>query len=299
MIACCRTVRLAWRWGRAACRGSRLSYRHFLRPNDRNWSTGNWVQWLREQHAAPSVLPEDAGTCSLCRAPTRVGPQGTPYERCYDCRHTLSSALDGFVPICYSLNAGLEGILARVKNEPSYVWLRLPLGSLLCTFMAQHLQCVEKFYGGEFDLRVAIPSHSSTRGGLRHLDAVIDAVRNFSSEWTSGVLVKNEASKAETRRAQIVPGLFTASPAVMGRRILLFDDTFTTGGTMASAAYALKQAGASSVVGISFGRQLKADWKDSREFAASLVDRELEIDKCVVHGGRQADPFPFVFHRPG
>lgn len=257
------------------------------------------MQWLREQHAAPSVLPEDGGMCSLCRTPTRVGPQGTPYERCYDCRKNLSSVLDGFVPICYSLNAGLEGILARAKNEPSDAWLRLPLGSLLATFMAQHLRCVESFYGGEFDLRVAMPSHSSTRGGLQHLDAVIGSVRGFSSEWASGALLKNEASKADSRRAQIVPGLFTASPAVKRRRILLFDDTFTTGGTMASAAYALKQAGASSVVGLSFGRQLRADWKDSREFVASLADRELEIDKCVVHGGRQADPFSFVFHRPG
>ncbi|WP_438303347.1 hypothetical protein ACSHXN_17995 [Streptomyces sp. HUAS TT11] len=165
--------------------------------------------------------------------------------------------------------------------------------------MAQHLQCVEGFYGGKFNLRVAMPSHYSTRGGLQHLDAVIDSVRDFSSEWTSGVLLKNETSKAETRRAQIVPGLFTANPAVKGQRILLFDDTFTTGGTMASAAYALKQAGASSVVGLSFGRQLRAGWKDSREFVASLTDRGLEIDKCVVHGGRQEDPFSFVFHQPG
>lgn len=64
---------------------------------------------------------------------------------------------------------------------------------------------------------------------------------------------------------------------------------------MASAAYALKQAGAASVVGLSFGRQIKAEWRDSKEFATSLTDRELEIDKCVVHGGRPADPFALFF----
>ncbi|MEO3844479.1 phosphoribosyltransferase [Streptomyces sp. B22F1] len=127
---------------------------------------------------------------------------------------------------------------------------------------------------------------------------MIDSVRDFSSEWSSDVLIKNEASKAETRRTQIIPGLFTASPAVKGKRILLFDDTFTTGGTMGSAAYALKQARASLVVGLSFGRQLRADWKDSREFVASLAERKLEINKCVVHGGRRADPSP-VFRPPG
>ncbi|GGR48398.1 hypothetical protein GCM10010251_76640 [Streptomyces aurantiogriseus] len=144
-----------------------------------------------------------------------------------------------------------------------------------------------------------MPSHSSARGGQSHLDALIGHVRDFASEWRSDALVKNDASKAGARREKIVPGLFTASPIVSGRRVLLFDDTFTTGGSMASAAYALKQAGAVSVVGLSFGRQLKADWRDSAEFVASLAGRELEIDKCVVHGGRQADPFDLLFRQPG
>jgi hypothetical protein len=276
-----------------------LSYRRFLRPNDRNWTTRDWVQWLREQHVAPSVLPEDAGTCSLCRTPTRVGSQGTPYDFCFNCWNTFSSVLDGFVPICYSLHGGLEGILANAKDTPSDAWLRLPLGALLWTFMEQHLRCVESFYGGEFNLRIAIPSHSSARGGVCHLDAVIKSVRDFSAEWASGVLVKNDDSEAGTRRNEIVPGLFTASPSVKGQRILLFDDTFTTGGTMASAAYALKQADAASVVGLSFGRQLRADYKHSTAFVAALAGRELEIDNCVVHGGRPADPFGSVFHQPG
>lgn len=257
------------------------------------------MRWLREQHVAPSVLADDAGTCSLCRTPTPVGSQGTPYERCYNCRHTFSSVLDGFVPMCYSLHGGLEGILWRAKNEASDVWLRRPLGALLWTFMKLHLKCMESFYGGAFDLRVAMPSHSSTRGGVSHLGAVIGHVRDFAPEWTNGALVKNDASKAGMRRERIIPDLFTASSAVRGKRVLLFDDTFTTGGSMASAAYALKQGGAVSVVGLSFGRQLKAEWRDSRDFVASLAVRELEMGKCVVHGGRQVDPLDFFFHQPG
>lgn len=276
-----------------------MSYRRFARPDDRNWGTANWVRWLREQHVAPSVLADDAGTCSLCRTPTPVGPQGTPYERCYNCRRVFSDVLDGLVPICYSLHDGLEGILGRSKNEPPDVWLRRPLGSLLWTFLKHHLKCIEGFYGGTFDLWIAMPSHSSARGGRNHLDALIGHVRDFADEWSSGVLVKNDASKARVRREKIVPELFTAIPAVSGKRILLFDDTFTTGGSMASAAHALKQAGAVSVVGLTFGRQLRADWPNSREFVAALGGRGLEIDQCAVHGGREADPFEIFFRQPG
>jgi hypothetical protein len=201
--------------------------------------------------------------------------------------------------MCYSLEDGLEGILWRAKNEPSDVWLRRPLGALLWTFTKLHLECIESFHGGAFDLRVVMPSHSSTRGGVSHLDALIGHVRNFASEWNNGILVKNNASKAGTRRERIVPDLFTANPAVKGKRVLLFDDTYTTGGSMASAAYALKRSGAMSVVGLSFGRQLNANWRDSRDFVASLAGRELDIKKCVVHGGRKADPFESFFRQPG
>lgn len=260
-----------------------MSYRRFVRPDDRNWSTANWVQWLREQNLAPSVLSDDAGTCSLCRVPTPVGPQGTPYERCYSCRRKFSSVLDGFVPICYSLQNGLEGLLWRAKNESADAWLRLPLGALLWTFLKQHRRCIENFYGGDFDLLVAMPSHSSTRGGISHLDAVISRVRDFAEEWSRSALVKNDASKAGSRREQIIPGLFTASPIVRGKRVLLLDDTFTTGGSLASAAYALKQGGAVSVIGLTFGRQLKAEWRDSKDFVASLKGRVTDTSKCVVH----------------
>lgn len=275
-----------------------MSYRRLLRPDDHGWKTSDWVRWLRDQGVAPSVNAEDAGVCSLCRAPTRVGAQGTPYERCYNCVHKYASVLDGFVPICYSLHDGLEGLLWNVKNKDGHEWLRTPLGSLLWTFLKKHQSCIESYYGGKFDLLIAMPSHSSTRGGLGHLEETIGRVKGFSSEWTTGALIKNDASKADSRRERIVPDLFTATAAVRGKRILLLDDTFTTGGSMASAAYALKQRGAASVVGLTFGRQLRADWRDSRDFAIALSGRELNILECAVHGGRPADLLDSIFRQP-
>ncbi|MGV9620322.1 ComF family protein [Streptomyces tendae] len=197
--------------------------------------------------------------------------------------------------MCYSVHDGLESILWRSKNYHEDAWLRLPLGSLLWTFMKHHIECIEAFYGGAFDVHIAMPSHSSTRGGVSHLDTLIGNVQNFAPYWNSEALVKNDASKAGTRRGRIVTDLFTAKPAVNGKRVLLFDDTFTTGGSMASAAHALKRSGAVSVVGLTFGRQLNAEWRDSKDFVASLSNRELEINKCAVHDGAPLDDFELFF----
>lgn len=275
-----------------------MSYRNFARPDDRGWNTGHWLDWLRSQRVAPPVLPADAGaTCLTCRAPTPVGSLGTPYERCFSCNSVVSLSLDGFVPISYSLHSGLEGMLWRAKNESSYAWLRFPLGSLLWVFLARHESCIEAMYGGSFDLRIAVPSHASTRDGRSHLGSMIGCVKDFSQSWSEGALVKNSASKAEGRRAKVVDGLFSAAPVVKGKRILLFDDTFTTGGTLASAAHALKAAGAHTVVGISIGRQLSSEWEVSKELVATLPQRDLTLDSCVVHGGPSKDPFAALFGR--
>ncbi|MFE0866429.1 phosphoribosyltransferase family protein [Streptomyces rochei] len=107
-------------------------------------------------------------------------------------------------------------------------------------------------------------------------------------QWRFDLLKKNTTEKARERRGQLARNLFTADPQVDGARILLLDDTFTTGGTMASAAFALKERGATCVVGLSFGRQLGSDWNDNKELISTLPDRDLIIGDCVVHNKGRA-----------
>ncbi|MEU6675628.1 phosphoribosyltransferase family protein [Streptomyces sp. NPDC046925] len=134
---------------------------------------------------------------------------------------------------------------------------------------------------------------------MSHLEEIIRRVRGFSAEWTTNALAKTDESKAGDRRRTVVPGLFQASPAVKGKRILLFDDTYTTGSTMGSAAHALKKQGATAVVGLTLGRQLRAEWSNSRDFVASLEARELDTDQCIVHGHGREDPFDFFYQQSG
>ncbi|MFZ4178434.1 hypothetical protein [Streptomyces sp. E1N211] len=259
-------------------------YRTFVRPNHAGWKTTDWVAWLTEQHVAPSVTADEEGTCALCRAPTPTDARGVHYTRCFNCQKQYASVLDGFVPMCYSVHDGLEGILWRVKNSPGYEWLRAPLASLLWEFLGRHLSCIEKAYGGPFDMLTTVPTHSETRGGRNHLSLILQSITPLNNLWTEGVLTKNYREKAGERRRRISTDLFDCSANLEGKRILVLDDTFTSGGTLASAAYTLKQARASTVIALTFGRQLHADWDEHRYLIEQLPYRNLDLQECAVHG---------------
>lgn len=263
--------------------GGRLSYRRFVRPRTRGWNTRHWFEWLAGQHVAPSVRSDEVGVCSLCRTPTSVGSWGTPYEQCMECRSKYSGILDGFVPMCYSIHEGLESLIWRSKNDPDGWWLKLPLASLLWTFTQKHIPCLEAAYGGPFDLRLTTPSHPGTRNGVNHLEDIVRRVPSMIDQWDFTTLQKSSPRKAETRRRSIDENAFVADASVNGKRVLLLDDTYTSGSTLASAAYALKKSGAKSVVGLTFGRQLGANWDLSRSLVEDVRSRELEIGTCAVH----------------
>ncbi|MET9510052.1 phosphoribosyltransferase [Streptomyces flavidovirens] len=137
---------------------------------------------------------------------------------------------------------------------------------------------------------VTVPS-SRQRNGINHLDALLSCIQVWPVAWRRDVLVKLRSQPAADRRQQIVPDLFAAEPSVSGKRVLLLDDTFTSGGTMASAARALRDAGAACVVGISFGRQLNANREETRDLISDLPQRSLDLETCPVHGISDVDLF--------
>ncbi|MGW0934779.1 phosphoribosyltransferase [Streptomyces sp. NPDC002666] len=155
--------------------------------------------------------------------------------------------------------------------------------------MENHLECIEHAYGGPFDMGVTMPS--SKGNGTNHLDDLLACIQKWPIVWRQGVLTKKRSEAAADRRQQVVPDLFAADPDVNGKRVLLLDDTFTSGGTMASAARTLRDAGAACVIGISFGRQLNANREEARDLIAELPHRSLDLETCPVHGLSDFDLF--------
>jgi orotate phosphoribosyltransferase len=75
---------------------------------------------------------------------------------------------------------------------------------------------------------------------------------------------------------------FTVASAPPGARVLLLDDTWTTGARVQSLSHALKSAGAKSVVAVVLGRHVNA----AHEGSKALVDRAgkgtFGIRRCVL-----------------
>jgi adenine/guanine phosphoribosyltransferase-like PRPP-binding protein len=87
---------------------------------------------------------------------------------------------------------------------------------------------------------------------------------------------------------ELDPDRFLAEP-VPGGRILLLDDTWTTGASAQSAAMALRRAGASSIATVVLGRHINPEFESlwgaglRPPHAFSIEDMPFLVDSCAVH----------------
>ena len=101
--------------------------------------------------------------------------------------------------------------------------------------------------------------------GYNQSEAVAVALSRRWSIPVVDVLIRSRETATQTAltpetRLANVAGAFTARTADRGARIVLVDDVFTTGATLAEAARALEQAGARTIFGITFGRAVIPDF---------------------------------------
>lgn len=279
-----------------------MSYRHFTRPNSTGWTTRDWAAWANDQELLLDIrtdIPE--GVCSGCYGGTAktysdltvsTAPDGTisftnenrRWPRCYNCKH--HEGLDGFLPISYSLSTRLESAIARAKDYREYRWLNLPLASVLNRFLRSHLACIENQWG-HVDLITVVASHPSSRDGWDHMKHLVDRVRQWPvpERWVLDLLQKTSPSDANTRRGQPSEDLFLTRPDIglAGRRVLLLDDTYTTGATLRSAGLAVIAAGGRPVA-VTIGRQVKNDDFGSHIVTDAEAQRPLfHPNLCALH----------------
>lgn len=180
----------------------------------------------------------DKPVCSVCQ---RQAIEGRVHPGC-----SGKYRLDGLVVAC-RYSGPVKRAIAKVK----YKWI-YDIEQIFVEFLAQNLW--------RFDLPkdvvlIPVPLHVRRKRwrGFNQAEILAKSLASkFNVEYLE-LLIRSRETRTQVglsrdERRKNVKGAFFLSPSVIsGRNIILVDDVFTSGSTMAECANVLKRAGAKSV----------------------------------------------------
>jgi hypothetical protein len=207
-------------------------------------------------------LPPGEGVCVVCRSFAEPG-----YPRCYPCNQHVAAGrrrlADAIVPISYSIQGTQHAHNLIVYKADRYSrQARYHIASLGVLFLSDHRECLMRAAGGPITHVVTVPS-TRGRAGVHPLELILTRRLRLPDLRA----VPNPRVPSDSR--EFHSGRFTVPPVQPDTRVLILDDTWTTGARMQSLAYALKTAGASAVIGVVLGRFIRPDYRPAK----ALIER--------------------------
>lgn len=212
------------------------------------------VEELTDPHLAAytPVPPVDDGICDVCHSVPSIG-----YSRCWSCNSAIESVswpIELIVPISLYLVGGqLHSVLKDYKRSPvervreRHLW---QVAAILHRFVRRHAACIERAAGTAWDVATIVPSKTA-HAEPHPLERAILLGTSPGLHYES--LLAPDQPETIKRTVGDDRG-FKATRDVTGKRILLVDDTFTSGATFQSAASRLALDGATVVAGLVIGR---------------------------------------------
>ncbi len=190
-----------------------------------------------------------------------------------------ANALDGFsvdvLPIALAVAyGGLHDNLRQYKRasaECARYKAATILGSLLVTFLKAHSECLEPW-----DVVATVPSRNHPTN--HPLQQLVQRVYGLRDDFEPLV----ECSPGWNRGRTFDPARYRVASGggLVGRRVLLIDDTFTTGASIQSAAFALAAAGA-EVQALVIGRYINpGGWPPSKDLLDTIDGVAWSRDAC-------------------
>jgi hypothetical protein len=183
---------------------------------------------------------------------------------------------DAVVPVSYAVKGDklAHDLWAYKSPLATAVTARAALLALLAVFLHDHCCCAWKLAGGGRPTHLAVVPSVRGRRGPHPLRALTAPV--FALPWADLVLQpRPDPPDPEDRDLSL--DLFAASRPLPRARVLLLDDTWTTGSRAQSAAAALKLAGAARVVVVVLGRHLGRPDGGREPFGRLLRDRRYRM----------------------
>lgn len=210
------------------------------------------VEEFTDPHLGTYTPPPPAGpgVCDVCHGVPSPG-----YTRCWSCDSSTES-----------VNRPLELIIPT---------------AILHRFLREHARCIEQAAGGTWDTVTIVPSKEA-RAEPHPLENAIKLGKSLAPQYRA--LLAADQPETIDRVYGDIRGFKTVED-VTGRRVLLVDDTFTSGATFQSAASRLALDGATVVAGVVIGRVISTGdplypakdvfWEEQRRLAFSF-------DRCCL-----------------
>jgi predicted amidophosphoribosyltransferase len=199
------------------------------------------------------------GICGLCHGCPNPG-----FGTCWSCASItsqLSRPCGLVVPISlYDIPSQLHHVL-RLYKSPAHQHLHDEFGarvvSLLAHFLAEHGKCIVETAGREWDVITTVPS-SGDRTGQHPLVTAIQRVRSLADQHEE--LLQRGTGTIDHRTA--TDNGYILTRPLSGERILVVDDTYTSGSRAQSAASALSLGG-DVVAIVAIGRVIRPEFSDT------------------------------------
>jgi predicted amidophosphoribosyltransferase len=242
--------------------------------------------YLDQYTPVPSVGP---GVCDVCHGAPRSG-----FTRCWSCSeamHQVSCPVSRVVPISLYETTGQLWTVLRGYKDGRTAGLRtrftLQVAATLGRFLAGHQRCVAGLGEPPWDLLCTVPSTSGRTGKhpLRQaISLLAPPLGDREAELLAPGPVRVDHNHADDRG-------FVVRADVWGRRVLLVDDTFTSGARVQSAASALRLAGAAVVAVVVVGRVINPGYnEESKRLWDQARSRRFSFDTCCLEPDTGAEP---------
>ena len=256
------------------------------------------VEEVTGPHVRTYTPPPEAGAgvCRICHSWTGTRSDGSRFHVCSSCRDTMGSVthpLRIVVPFSlYVVTEQLHVVLRGYKDERderARERFRLQVAAIISRFLRDHGSCIRSAAGRDWNTVTIVPS-SSDRPGTHPLEVAVRMGRAQRRLYSS--LLERTDVELEHRHAD--EAAYRVVEEVAGRRVLLIDDTFTTGARMQSAASALSLAGADVVAGVVVGRVVRPGfgveaqtlWEEQRglrfDFGRCCLGEEEDVAETDV-----------------
>lgn len=221
------------------------------------------------------------GVCDICHGAPRTG-----FSRCWSCAQTVGQVehpVELVVPISLSeLQGQLHHVLRSYKLESYPVvtkeQFQRQVSALLARFLSQHRDCIRNAAGEDWDCITIVPS-SQGRPGPHPLETAIHRFAYLRDQYRP--MLQSGSDTTDHNMASDA-GYAVVGP-VSEARVLLVDDTFTSGARAQSAASALRLAGATVVAMVPIGRVINPNFsEESGALLAAASQQPFSFEVCCL-----------------